>query len=94
MDDNKPTKPIIDPAPQKRGRRDVHDRKESEQEKLNRLMAEIEKRKAKIAAAEGAEGDRVGRLSVKAGLAALRVDDESLLKALEELAERFRNSKQ
>ena len=93
MEDKKPTQPIIAPdAPKKRGRRDVHDRVESEKEKFARMQAELEQQRAKIAAAEEAAGARVGRLSIKAGLAELRVDDETLLKALEELAERFRNS--
>ena len=90
MEDRKPTQPIAPDAPKKKGRRDVHDRAESEKEKFARMQAELDAQKAKIAKAEEAEGARVTRLSIKAGLAQLRVDDEKLLQGLKELAERFR----
>lgn len=55
-------------------------------------LAQLEALKSEIEGIEDKEAKRLGRLSIKAGLADLKIPESDLLSALKELAGRFRES--
>ncbi|WP_245489883.1 MULTISPECIES: TraC family protein [unclassified Mesorhizobium] len=60
--------------------------------KVSKIQEEIAKLQEQLKAAQAKEAERLGDLAVKAGLSDLDVSDRDLLKALKEVADRFRKA--
>lgn len=60
--------------------------------KVTKIQEEIAKLQAQLDEVRAKEADRLGNLAVKAGLSDIEVSDRDLLKALKEVADRFRKA--
>ena len=56
-------------------------------------LAQMEALKKELAGLEAKAGERIGKLAVRAGLAELNLDDETLVKEFQALAGRFRGNR-
>jgi hypothetical protein len=56
-------------------------------------LAQMDALKKELASLETKAGERIGRLAVRAGLADLSLDEETLVKEFQAIAGRFRSGK-
>jgi hypothetical protein len=56
-------------------------------------LAQMDALKKELAALETKAGERIGKLALRAGLADLNLDDETLVKEFQAIAGRFRSGK-
>ncbi|WP_085044130.1 TraC family protein [Ensifer aridi] len=60
--------------------------------KVSKIQEEIAKLQAQLDEVRAKEAERLGNLAVKAGLSDIDVSDRELIKALKEVADRFRKA--
>lgn len=60
----------------------------------SRIREEIARLQEQLRAAETREAERIGRIALKAGIGEIDIDEAELQAAFEEIAERFRGSRE